>query len=55
MSTTINDGSIKKFISNMVDKNYKDANTSLQQMIEDKLKDRIKDVAFVKKTTEIDK
>lgn len=33
---------IKQFISNIVDKNYSQANTSLQKMIENKLKNRIK-------------
>jgi hypothetical protein len=33
---------IKKFISNVADKNYSEANQSLQKMIENKLKSRIK-------------
>jgi hypothetical protein len=33
---------IKKFISNIADKNYSEANQSLQKMIENKLKSRIK-------------
>ena len=33
---------IKQFIANIADKNYSNANTSLQKMIEVKLKNRIK-------------
>ena len=33
---------IKQFIANIADKNYNDANKSLQKMIENKLKNRIK-------------
>lgn len=33
---------IKQFIANIADKNYSDANQSLQKMIENKLKNRIK-------------
>lgn len=33
---------IKQFISNIVDKNYSQANTTLQKMVENKLKNRIK-------------
>ena len=33
---------IKQFIANIADKNYSQANTSLQKMIENKLKIRIK-------------
>lgn len=33
---------IKQFIANIADKNYSDANKSLQKMIENKLKNRIK-------------
>ena len=33
---------IKQFIANIANKNYGDANTSLQKMIENKLKERIK-------------
>jgi hypothetical protein len=33
---------IKKFIANIADKNYSQANTSLQKMIENKLKEQIK-------------
>jgi hypothetical protein len=40
---------IKQFISNIVDKNYSQANTSLQKMIENKLKERIKNSLPVKK------
>jgi hypothetical protein len=40
---------IKHFISNIVDKNYSQANTSLQKMIENKLKERIKNSLPVKK------
>lgn len=31
-----------QFISNVLEKNYKEANVSLQKMIENKLKERIK-------------
>ena len=34
--------SIKQFIANIVDKNYSQANTFLQKMVENKLKERIK-------------
>jgi hypothetical protein len=33
---------IKQFISNVVDRNYSQANNSLQKMIENKLKNKIK-------------
>lgn len=33
---------IKQFIANIADKNYSNANKSLQKMIENKLKNRIK-------------
>ena len=33
---------IKQFIANIADKNYSQANASLQKMIENKLKDKIK-------------
>lgn len=55
MNPATSTNSVKSFIANMAEKNYKEANTSLQQMIEDKLKDRIKEASFAKKTTEIDK
>jgi hypothetical protein len=55
MEATKTNNPIKGFIANIVDKNYKDANTFLQKMVEDKLKSRIKDSAFVKKTTNLDK
>lgn len=32
---------VKSFIASLCDKNYKDANTSLQKMIETKLRERI--------------
>lgn len=32
---------IKSFIASLCDKNYKEANTSLQKMIETKLRERI--------------
>lgn len=32
---------IKHFLSQIVDKNYSEANKSLQKMVEDKLKDKI--------------
>jgi hypothetical protein len=40
---------IKHFIANIADKNYSQANTSLQKMIENKLKDRIKTAIPLKK------
>ena len=40
---------IKQFISNIVDKNYSQANTSLQKMIENKLKEKIKSSLALKK------
>lgn len=40
---------IKRFISNIAEKNYKNANDSLQQMIQDKLKERIKNSLEPKK------
>jgi len=40
---------IKQFISNIVDKNYSQANTSLQKMIENKLKEKIKNSLALKK------
>ena len=40
---------IKQFIANIADKNYSQANTSLQKMIENKLKDRIKTAIPLKK------
>ena len=40
---------IKQFIANIADKNYSQANTSLQKMIENKLKDRIKTSVSLKK------
>lgn len=46
---------VKAFISNIVEKDYHNANASLQNMIELKLKERIKSVAVPKNTTEIDK
>lgn len=39
---------IKQFVSNLCDKNYSEANKSLQKMIENKLKERIKQVAVQK-------
>lgn len=46
---------IKAFISNIAEKDYKQANQSLQSMIELKLKERIKTVAVQKNTEEKDK
>jgi len=40
---------IKQFIANIADKNYSQANTSLQKMVENKLKDRIKTSISLKK------
>jgi hypothetical protein len=55
METISDSKNIKSFISNIVDKNYKDANESLHKMVEDKLKERIKHTAFTKKTSNLDK
>lgn len=46
---------IKQFIANIVDKNYSQANSSLQKMIENKLKDRIKNSLTSKNNQEKDK
>ena len=46
---------VKAFVANIADKNYKDANVSLQNMVEDKLKERIKNVSIAKKTSNLDK
>lgn len=40
---------IKRFISNIADKNYSQANVSLQKMIEHKLKERIQHALVTKK------
>jgi len=40
---------IKGFIANIADKNYSGANTSLQKMIENKLKERIQSALASKK------
>jgi len=40
---------IKQFIANIADKNYREANTSLQKMIENKLKEKIKSSLTLKK------
>jgi hypothetical protein len=40
---------IKRFIANIADKNYSGANSSLQKMVENKLKERIKNSLNVKK------
>ena len=40
---------IKQFIVNMVDKNYTEAKESVQKMIENKLKERIKQTLVDKK------
>jgi hypothetical protein len=37
-----NTKNIKQFIANLANKNYKDANNSLQKIIEIKLKEKIK-------------
>jgi hypothetical protein len=36
------DKNIKHFLSQITDKNYSEANKSLQKIVEDKLKERIK-------------
>lgn len=40
---------IKQFIANMADKNYSQANGTLQKIIEDKLKQRIQNALVTKK------
>ena len=40
---------LKQFIANIADKNYKQANTFLQKVVEDKLKIRIKQDLIEKK------
>lgn len=40
---------VKHFIANIANKEYKEANQSLQKMIETRLKDRIKDSLTTKK------
>jgi hypothetical protein len=40
---------IKKFIASIADKNYKQANTHLQKMVENKLKEKIKSSLAQKK------
>lgn len=40
---------IKQFIANMADKNYSQANSSLQKIIEDKLKQRVQNALVTKK------
>jgi hypothetical protein len=40
---------IKTFIANLADKNYSSANSSLQKVIENKLKNRIKNSLVPKK------
>lgn len=39
---------VKQFIANIANKEYKDANVSLQKVIETKLKERIKDALVPK-------
>jgi hypothetical protein len=39
----------KTFISNIVDKNYSEANKSLHKMVENKIKERIKSSVVLKK------
>lgn len=40
---------LKQFIANITDKNYKQASTFLQKVVEDKLKNRIKQDLIEKK------
>jgi hypothetical protein len=40
---------IKTFLKNLVDKNYKEANAELHNLVEIKLKDRVKQAAAQKK------
>lgn len=40
---------IKEFIANIADKNYSQANSSLQRMIENRIKQRIKNSLNAKK------
>lgn len=41
---------IKSFIANMADKNYSDANNSLHKMIENKIKEQIRQSVEQKKS-----
>jgi len=50
-----NKSNIKTFVSNIADKNYSQANQSLQQIIEDKLKQRINVALNSKNSTKLDK
>lgn len=50
-----NSTNIKQFVSNIVDKNYSEANKTLQQLIEDKLKERINSTLSSKNSTKLDK
>ena len=43
------DKNLKQFIANIADKNYKQANTFLQKVVEDKLKNRIRQDLVEKK------
>ena len=51
----VNSNNIKSFISNIADKDYSKASTSLQQIIEDKLKERINSTIAPKNLTKLDK
>jgi len=46
---------IKTFVSNITDKNYSEANKSLQKIIEDKLRERINVALSSKNSTKLDK
>ena len=50
-----NSNNIKSFVSNIADKNYSQASKSLQQIIEDKLKERINSTIMSKNLTKLDK
>jgi hypothetical protein len=41
LKTNENTKPVKSFISSLCNKNYKDANTALQKMIETKLRERV--------------
>lgn len=45
----MNTKEVNQFIGNIANKNYSEANRSLQKMIENKLKDRIKNALPAKK------
>lgn len=47
--------SIKQFILNLAEKNFSQANTSLQEVVENKLKEKIKNSVAKKNSNNLDK